>query len=149
MSVPLWSPENTSVYSSVFSVAPGKVIVLWAADFPRFKFQVENEPRTPARACVRRLVHEFGGALPVAKKSGCDWLLDFGNIRSELAADIDVVSNGCTWSLDKCDCVKAIGVPGVYQLELNDSTIVGTAQVYAEQYDVAQLAPQVRDIFFQ
>lgn len=146
--VPLWTPENTTVLSSVFTVHPGKVVVLWASGFNTYKFRVENEAATPMQACLHRLIHDFAGSkLPAVKdktQSCSGWVVDVANISSELVADIAVSTLNCLWSLSLCNSVMAVGIPGSYQLELNDATMVGKANVYADLYDIGQVyAPEI------
>lgn len=146
--VPLWTPENTTVLSSVFTVHPGKVVVLWASGFNAYKFRVENEVATPMQACLHRLIHDFAGSkLPAVKdktQSCSGWVVDVANISSELVADIAVSTLNCMWSLSLCNNVMAVGIPGSYQLELNDATMVGKANVYADLYDIGQVyAPEI------
>ena len=52
------------------------------------------------------------------------------------------------WTLEPCHNLGIIGIPGAYRLRLNDATAVGTAQVYAEFYDVSAIAPQAYGAFF-
>lgn len=146
--VPLWTPENTTVLSSVFTVHPGKAVVLWAVGFNKYKFRVENEVATPMQACLHRLIHDFSdSSLPSMKDAAqdcCGWIVDVNHISSELMADIAVSTMNCLWSLSLCNSVMAVGIPGSYQLELNDATMVGTANVYADLYDIGQVyAPEI------
>ena len=97
--VPLWTPENTTVLSSVFTVHPGKVVVLWAVGFNKYKFRVENEVATPMQACLHRLIHDFSGSrLPSTKDTAqdcCGWIVDVNHVSSELMADIAVSTMNC------------------------------------------------------
>ena len=47
-----------------------------------------------------------------------------------------------------CCNIGIIGVPGTYRLELNDTTAIGVAQVYAELIQVNKLPVQIKDLFF-
>lgn len=150
MSQALWSPTNTSVYSSVFNVPPGKVCVLFAANMQENKDRADNSTfLSPQELCVRRLVHDFSipEGLPIC--SCCDWIFDLSSIKEVAVADEVVQSGGCCWALTARNNLCVIGVPGAYRLELNDHSAVGRLQVYADLYDAKTFPPQVRGLFFE
>lgn len=144
----LWSADNTTLTSSLFYVPPRKCVLLSAVNFAEFKFSQESSFRTKQCVCVERLLYDLLPEQLGIPKCGCDWV--FEPVRP-LAAEVGVLSastNGCFWTLDSCDNLRIIGLPGTYRLRLNDSTAIGTAQVFAEQFDYAQLPPQISGLFF-
>lgn len=139
--IPLWLPENETQDSSVFTLTPGKVALLFATGFERYKVRTDSaEARSPQSACLHRLIFECErvpvGAL--APCSVCDYLFNFTRTVCNYT-DGPVWTGDCVWSLRACDNTKLIGLPGVYYLHLNDETAVGTAQVWIEMYRADQL----------
>ena len=150
MSQPLWSDINRTPYSSVFTVPPGKVCVLFAAKLQKEKYREDNSDfMSPQAVCVRRLVHDFDQSKFLIRSDCgcCDWIFDVEGYTEEVVAD-ELVGTNCCWMLTKNKNMGIIGVPGTYRLELNDSTAIGEAQVYADLYDAADFPQQVKDLFF-
>lgn len=144
----LWPETNRTLFSDVFSVPPGQVCLLFAANFERYKYRVDaTEPATAQVVCVRKLLHSFNkdtGDTPLP----CGFVFDTGSIKAEILADTLVYGSNGTWSLNRCRNIGLIGLPGSYRLELNDATAVGVAQVYAELYDADKIPLHVKDLFF-
>lgn len=151
MSQPLWSEINRTMYSSIFNVPPGKVCVLFASKLKREKYRVDNsEFASPQTVCVRRLVHNFD-QVKFTRRSDCgccDWIFDVDAYSADMVAD-EVVDTGCCWSLTREKNLGIIAVPGTYRLEINDSTAIGEAQVYADLYDAKNFPTQAGNLFFQ
>lgn len=146
---PLWSPDNLSSVSSLFVVHPGKSVLLTAVSFPEYKTQQESGFRVPMLACVERMLYEYdqNALRPVC--GGCDWMFDLSRTMATEVASESVASSGCHWVLSQCDNVKLVGLPGTYRLRLNDSTAVGTVQVYAELFDNVQIPAALYNMYFQ
>lgn len=145
MPVALWSNSN-SIYSDIFSIAPGKVCMLYAIGLEKEKVRVTDaEFKTCQSVCVRRIVH-------LAKKELArggilnDWIVS--SVDVEMVADDIIQNSDCCWELTHANNLRIIGVPGTYRLELNDATAVGVAQVYADLIDVTQLPQQIAHLFF-
>ena len=75
-------------------------------------------------------------------------IFDIDNTCAEEISDQFVQTNNGVWSLSMCCNIGIIGVPGTYRLELNDTTAIGVAQVYAELIQVNKLPVQIKDLFF-
>lgn len=144
----LWSKDNDTLTSSLIYVPPRKCVLLAAVDFAEFKFSQEASFRTKQCVCVERLVYDMLPEQLGVQRSGCDWVYE---LTRPLAAEVGVLTvatGGCPWMLDSCDNLRIIGLPGTYRLRLNDSTAIGTAQVFAEQFDYNQIPPQISGLFF-
>lgn len=148
MMEPLWLAENKTQFSSVFSVAPGKAVLLHAVGLEQWAFRVDaTTPRQRQMLCVRRVLHGFDKV--VYKTAGrCDWVFDVDNTKGYVLADDLVCTNGCSWSLSSSNMLGVIALPGAYRLELNDATAIGVAQVYAEEMSLSHLAPSMYPIVF-
>ena len=123
---PLWKNTNKTEFSSVFSVPPGQVCVLFASGLQKYKY-----------------------TFPVDKANlPCGWIFD--TEKSGADEIIDEVVRSCSdpWQLSMCSNLRVIGVPGTYRLELNDTTAIGKAQVFAELYNAKTFPMQVKDLFF-
>lgn len=143
--IELWSSTNHTMFSDVFSVAPGKVCVLFATGFEYDRVRVDNsEFAAKQSVCVRRIKHSHG--LVWQRNAVCDWIAT-PTTAVEVGDEL-VQVNGCGWTLDKCNNLRIIGVPGTYRLELNDATAIGVLQVYAEQFDAVAFSPSVGHLFF-
>lgn len=143
----LWEQSNTSLYSSVFNVPPAQVCVLFANGLEPWKVRADAaEVMVPQSVCVRRLLHGFEGIKP--DKDQCGWIFNMDSVRADKLVDLLVQTCGLSWQLTACRNIGIVGVPGHYRLELNDSTAVGTAQVYAELYDAKSIPLQVQNLFF-
>lgn len=143
----LWSDTNNTLYSSVFSVAPGNVCVLYAADFPQKRVRTDAaEISGPVTACIRRLL--FGFTPDETLNLTCSWIFDTSRGKVDKLVDQIVTTCNGVWQLSMCRNIGIIGVPGSYRLELNDATVIGKAQVYAETYSMNQLPLHVKDLFF-
>lgn len=154
MSQPLWSESNKTLYSSVFTVPPGKVCVLFAARLQKFKYRENNEDfLSPQTVCIRRLVHDFdANAFSKCATKGdcsCNWVFDLSETFEFVIADegIQTCKSSC-WALTEGQNLGVIGIPGTYRLELNDATAIGEAQVYADLYDAKNFPSQVSSLFF-
>lgn len=145
MIIPLWNPDNHTMYSDVFNVAPGKVCMLFAAGLERERVKVENTEFSGKQAvCVRRLL--FAPDIAFGKNATCDWVAI--STSATKIVDAQVQTCGQCWMLTRDNNLGIIGVPGVYRLELNDATAVDVAQVYAELIDADAIPPQAHKLFF-
>lgn len=150
MSYPLWASTNQTMFSSVFNVPPGKVCVLFASKLQRDKYRVDNsEFLSPQSVCVRRLVHSFDQVKFTRRSDcSCDWIFDVDAYSADVVAD-EIVDTGCCWTLTRDNNLGIIAVPGTYRLELNDSTAIGEAQVYADLYSAENFPIHAGKLFFQ
>lgn len=148
MKIELWQPTNKTLMSSVFTVPPGKVCVLFGAHFEQFK--VRNDAAefvSPQAVCVRRVLHGF--VAPEQSTCSCGWVFDLDNVRANLIVDELVSHCNEPWQLTLCSNIGIIGLPGSYRLELNDATAIGIIQVYAELYGAKNFPMQMQGLFFQ
>lgn len=133
---PLWAPDNTTQFSSVFYVPPGFSCLLTADGLSSEKYRTSaSDIKTVQTACVRRLIYDFDKqqASSNCKRLSCDWIYDIPHARAEETSNIQMYTCCEPWALSKLNNIKAIGIPGAYCVMLNDPTAVGVAQVYAEQ----------------
>lgn len=153
MIVPLWTPENTTLHSSVFEVHAGKAVSLFATGLEQWKVREDSAmPQTPQMICVSKLLRQYKDE--AAKQIGpamtvCDCGFVFeATWPVEIQLIEEVVRTRCAWSLTRCNNFAILAVPGLYRLHLNDDTAIGKAQVYAEQMDIQDIPPQLTGIFF-
>lgn len=149
MRYPLWEPANTSEVSSLFVVHPGKCVLLAATGLQEYATQLEAGFRVPQMVCVERLLFEFTKAALKPAGCDCDWIFNPAAPMAKNVMDDTVSVTGCYWSLTHCSNIRIVGLPGTYQLRLNDPTVVGQMQVYAELFDASQIPVQMSEIFFQ
>ena len=144
---PLWDQSNTSLFSSIFNVPPGNVCVLFASGLLLQKVRsTADDIIGPQVVCIRRLLHDYEGLK--ATPDVCGWTFNIDNVHADKIVDMLVQTCGYPWQLTSCRNIGIIGVPGHYRLELNDSTAIGVAQVYAELYDIKSIPLQVQGLFF-
>lgn len=147
MSIELWSPTNKTLFSSVFTVPQFKVCLLFGANFQLEKYRTSaSEFVSPQAVCVRRVMHGF--VAPDTSLESCGWVFDIDSVRADMIVDEVVATCGSPWQLTLCRNIGIIGLPGSYRLELNDSTALGTLQVYAELYEANSFPTQIKDLFF-
>ena len=142
---PLWSDTNFTQYSDMFRVPPGKVCVLFAQGLENVRTKTSTSEFTgPQVICVRRVLFspEFG----FAKNATCDWVQS-ATVATKIVDELVQVCGQC-WTLTPTNNLGIIGVPGVYRLEINDTTAIQVAQVYAELFDADALPPQIAPVFF-
>lgn len=142
---PLWGPKNLTQHSSVFHIRPGEVAMLVASGMEKYKFRAENEPQTRQTFCILRVLADYDTVQPAGITAGsyCDPVFDMTTVQS----DVIYVSTG--WKLTCGDNTRFIGLPGSYQLELNDATAIGTAQVWLDILPMEKIPPQVAGAFFK
>lgn len=150
---PLWEEGNSTTQSASFSVASGKVVALFAVGLERYKVRESHSGvQDKQRLCVNRIISEYNEEsvrVKLPPTSACDCFIFEASYMNEIAlTEEPVVSGGKPWQLTVCDNFRIIGVPGVYRLHLNDDTAIGKVQVYAEQYDIQELPPQIAGLFF-
>lgn len=148
--MPLWEPDNDSDCSSVFIIKPGEVGVLLATDFAKYRYRTEeSEPYALQGACVYRYLLDNSSLANsgIYPNATCDYLFD----PSRIALDnvwVPLYKCGQSWFIHACDNLKIIGLPGTYQLCMNDSTAVGTAQVWLETMPMDKISAAMADYFF-
>lgn len=154
-SIALWADDNKTLHSSPFEVKEGTVVALFAVGLEQFKVRQDSQTmQDKQRICVSRIVRDY--TLGTAQKQGpvmnyceCNFVLNTSWLTEiELAEEI-VTSGGCVWQLTQCSNFRIVGIPGLYRLHLNDDTVIGKAQVYAEQYDIQNIPMQMADLFFK
>lgn len=143
--IPLWGPKNLTQQSTVFHVRPGQVAMLVASGMTKYKFQGAGESRQRQTFCVYRVLADYDIMQPAGVTAGsfCDQVFDMATVP----ADVVYVPTG--WQLTCLANTKIIGLPGSYQLELNDATAIGTAQVWLEILPMEKIPPQMADAFFK
>lgn len=142
---PLWSPKNLTQKSCVFHLRPGEVGMLVASGMEKYKFRVENEPQTRQTICVWRVLADYDTVQPAGITAGsfCDPVFDMAAVQS------DVIYVPTCWKLTCGANTGIIGLPGSYQLELNDATAIGAVQVWLDILPMEKIPPQVASAFFK
>lgn len=145
---PLWEPTNLTAFSSVFTVPPSQVCVLYAADLQKEKYRMDaSEFKVPQVMCIRRVLHDFKESID-PNCCPCGWIYDITGLAATKVVDQVVTTCGKPWQLSMCRNIGIIGVPGSYRLELNDATAIGRAQAYADLIPVDMVPSQIKDLFF-
>lgn len=143
----LWDDTNNTLHSSVFSVAPGNVCILYAADFPAKRVRTDAaEVGGPVVACIRKIL--FGFTPDEYQNLTCSWIFDTSRGKVDKLVDQLVTTCNGVWQMSMCRNIGIIGIPGTYRLELNDATVIGKAQVYAETLNASSIPLHVKDLFF-
>lgn len=152
----LWAKDNQTLDSALFEVEEGKVVSLFAVGLELERVREDaSVPKDMQRICVSKVVREYNATtkkrcIEFPPRSFCACTFCF---ESTLVDWIDLVeeavagTEGC-WQLTPCSNFRLIGVPGIYRLHLNDTTAIGKAQVYAEQYDISAIPSQISTLFF-
>lgn len=150
--IALWSEDNETVDSDPFAVTTGKVVALFAVGLTQERIRQDAaEFKDIQRICISRIVYDSNiqaRNVRFAPVSYCDCGFIQGRVASLAPVEDIIVANGESWNLTSCDNFRFIGAPGIYRLHLNDITAIGKAQVYAEQYNISEIAPQVASLFF-
>ena len=142
---PLWSADNFTMFSDVFSVPAGKICILFAAGLERDRVKTSTSEFSGKQAvCVRRML--YAPDLVFGKNATCDWVAL--STSATKIADERVQTCGRCWMLTESHNIGIIGVPGIYRLELNDATAIHDAQVYAELLDADAVPVHAKELFF-
>lgn len=149
--IPLWETDSTSDCSSVFTIKPGEVGILLATGFEKYRFRTEEggEPYARQGACVHRYFADNSSLASsgINPNAFCDYLFDPNTIALDNVW-VPIYKCGKSWFIHACDNLKIIGLPGMYQLCLNDSTAIGTAQVWFETMAADKVPAAMADYFF-
>lgn len=142
---PLWSATNNTLYSSLINVPPGAVAVLFATGLQSEAYRSTDSIKRPQIVCVQRVL--FGFDTP-STPGFTPCVYDVDMLRGkEIVAEF-VMTCGKPWQMSKKRNIAVIPLPGIYRLQLNDSTAIGEAQVYVELYSVNDIPPQSLSLFF-
>lgn len=147
----LWEPTNLTMFSSVFTVPEGMSCVLTAHNFRRKRFRSSaQEIKGPQVACVRRILFGFNPEKEVgeAGHNQCEYIYTLPQSGVEKLTDQPVTTENGVWQLSTCRNLAIIGLPGIYRLELNDATVVGDAQVYAEWRKSSSIPLHMQPLYF-
>lgn len=140
MMFPLWAPDNKTVFSSLFHVPEGFCCVLTADGFSEAAYRSSSiVPKVAQLACVRRVLYSFDKDAAFARMSATvsaslrdTWIYDISQLSAEEVSNVAVTSCCESWAVGMNDNLRVIPLPGTYCMMLNDSTAIGTAQVFAE-----------------
>ncbi len=131
--IPLWPDNTTSKFSSIFSVSPGYACFLTAHGLEGKNLTTDTSVAASYRCvCIHRLIlgHD---APPPGDACACGWVYETTGHVSKVVRDTVPVVGKCMWTLTQCRNAGIIAIPGVYQLEVSDPSILGTFQVFAEK----------------
>lgn len=136
------------IRSNPFRIEPGYSILLTAVGFKEEAYKEDGTVFSgPQVACVRRILlgHE---CKPLPDQIPCGWIFDPKMVHATIASDEVVISNCQPWQLTPCNNIGIISLPGLYQLEFNDATMIGVAQVYAERFENRHLPQNLQGLYF-
>lgn len=139
--------------SDTFMVTPGHVCVLSATGFSDEVARPDNSTfKRDQVVCVRRLVAQSD---PKAGTKASDPMHchrcvdDLGAIITVTIMSSDIVMrDGECWHLSADNNLGVIGLPGSYQLEMNDLAAIDDIQVYAQFFRTEDLPPAMNGLFF-
>lgn len=143
----LWAPDNFTQFSSLINVPAGKVAVLFAVGLKPVAYRTMDSIKRPQVVCVRRVLFGFAGAQPRSHDQHC-CVYDVADMKGMQIEDEIVQTCGKPWMMSMCRNLACIPLPGIYRLELNDTTAIGEAQVYVEIYDNDAIPAQAKSLFF-
>lgn len=126
----LFSPDTVALESDLFTVFPGHVAILTAHAVPdtQHPSPFEGMPDEDSRILIERTSTPQGGLDIEAVKSTLDGV---AILPKSVARYISTVYSRCEWSLDACNNLKVITVPGVYRLRMTNKEMIGTTVVEA------------------
>lgn len=141
----LWRETNHTLYSDIFNIPEGKAAILMAAGLEGKKVKVtDTEFTTLQTFCINRLI--LKSDVIVKCNNFCNWVVE--PTPAEIEAEIVVtICNEC-WTLTDERNLAIIGVPGLYRATLNDATLVGVAQLYAELVPLNSIHSGTANLFF-
>lgn len=149
---PLWQPANETQNSDVFCVCHGQVALLFATGLKDHRVRASAEDVDgPQEFCIKRLAFpnpDIDLFMTTPPAGACDYVWDWRRASVETAEEA-VATHGCCWSMSKCNNLAIVGVPGSYYARLNDSTAVGTAQLFIEYHRIEDLDPRIAGLYFQ
>lgn len=137
----MWQPTNDTPDSLAFTVRIGETALLVASGFKRLRTCTSaTEMQSKQFACLHRLIFEYSAERPVALEpcTCCDYMYEHSSFSS-IIYDEPVMVNGKFLGLSKCDNTMLLALPGTYYFHLNDTTAIGTAQVWIEIYKTEEL----------
>lgn len=133
------------MYSDIFAVPEGKAAILMAAGLEGNKVKVsDTEISVLQTYCIHRVI--LRNDVIVKCNSLCNWVVE--STPAEIEADqIISICNSC-WVLTDEHNMGIIGVPGLYRASINDATLVGVSQLYAELVDLSSIHTGSTNLFF-
>lgn len=145
MVIRLWNEANHTLYSDIFAVPEGKAAILMAAGLEGNKVKAtDTEISVPQTFCIHRLVLKSDTI--VKCNTFCNWVVE--STPAEIETDqVISICNNC-WTLTDERNFAIIGVPGLYRASLNDATLVGVAQLYAELVALDSIHSGTANLFF-
>lgn len=141
MLIPMWQPANDTPDSLVFTLRTGEVALLVAEGFARKRTRTTStEMDSPQFACLHQLIFEYSNdvALALEPCTCCDYMYDI-NVTDATIHDVPVYLNGHPVGLSKCNNTILWALPGSYYFHLNDTTAIGTAQVWIDVFKAEEL----------
>lgn len=145
MVIRLWPDNNRTMLSDIFTVPEGKAAILMAAGLEGNKVKVsDTEISVLQTFCIHRLILKSDTI--VRCNAFCNWVVESTPAEIE-AEEVVTICNEC-WTLTDERNLAIIGVPGLYRASLNDATLVGVAQLYAELVALDSIHSGTANLFF-
>lgn len=141
MLVPLWQSDNHTPDSLVFTLRKREVALLVAKGFARKRTRTtQEEMDSPQFACLHHLIVEQGEdhSLALEPCTCCDYVYDI-TATDAIIYDEPVYLHGHPIGLSKCNNIMLWALPGTYYFHLNDTTAIGTAQVWIDVFKSGEL----------
>lgn len=133
----LFRADSVSVESDLFTVLPGHIAIITAYSIPEIQHEseIEGDPDEDSRILVERTSSPQTD-LEIDKLE--QRLVGLSILPASVARHVQVVRSCDEWSLDFCNNIKAITVPGVYRLRLSTPEMIGTTVVEITTLSIAQ-----------
>lgn len=141
MLIPMWQSTNDTPDSLVFTLRTGEVALLVATGFALKRTRTtQTEMESPQFACLHQLIFEYNKdhALALEPCTCCDYMYDI-NVTDATIYDEPVYVRGCPVGLSKRNNTMLWALPGSYYFHLNDTTGIGTAQVWIDVFKSEEL----------
>jgi hypothetical protein len=142
----LFDDKSVSAMSAPFRLLPGHVAEFSAFNFSQFLVQPDaDRARVYQGACLHQIHYT---SKPLPEYVPCSGVIpDFSQL-GKILVEGPVFVNGCHWSLDACNTLRRLDLPGVYRFILNDPVAAGVVQIYMRVYTTGEITSGNSTVYF-
>lgn len=144
MALNIIDQKQTTKFSKIFTVAPGRVVVISSFNFRCAETNDTGEIIRQNDCAVLHRIEVEGDPIPSTDGCvGCNSCV-LSSLSAEITRSEPVVHCGDLWVHTPENNISVLSVPGYYMFELCDASAIGTVIMQVEELTVeqAQLIPR-------
>jgi hypothetical protein len=135
----IFDERSVSQESAPFRLLPGHVAEIMAFGFTSQPFRRDpDEAFMQQEACIHRVYYTETELPEYCPCTGLS-LPKIADYRGKILIEGHISNKGCFWSLNYCNNLVLIDIPGVYRLILNDPNAPGNVHIYLRSYSKSEL----------